>query len=207
MGLDIMGYWVRNARKNSSDVVSIKQARRLANKRAKDRIRVFAKRSLSILEHTDADNYIEVYNKIFAKMPKYTQYSFRYEHMLDEVKSLDKVRDFFSRFVSTCYREEDIYFRKYNFVYCYFENKMVDEMCLVSKADMEDLVNRCDIVLSSRNEKVSMELLPTRGGFFFGSTEYNEYYYDDVEDCRREFANVLKKFNDETDVFYMWFSW
>ena len=207
MGLDIMGYWVRNAREKSSDVVSIKQAMRLAQKRAKDRIRVFAKRSLNILEHTDADNYIEVYNKIFAKMSKYTQYPFKYEHMLDEVKSLDKVRDFFSRFVSSYYCEEDIYFRKYNFVYAYFENKMVDEMCLVSKADMIDLINRCDIVLNPRNEDVSMELLPTRKGFFFGCTEYDDDYYNDVEDCRRQFANVLKKFNEDTDVFYMLFSW
>ena len=36
-------------------------------------------------------------------------------------------------------------------------------------------------------------LLPTSSGFFFGSTEYNEYYFDDLRDTKLILKDVLKK--------------
>jgi hypothetical protein len=36
-------------------------------------------------------------------------------------------------------------------------------------------------VLEKRDEEFSKANLPTTSGFFFGSTEYDEYYYSDVE--------------------------
>jgi hypothetical protein len=45
---------------------------------------------------------------------------------------------------------------------------------------LEELRNTCKTVLEDRTKAV--ELLPTQSGFFFGSTEYDEYYFDDLKD-------------------------
>jgi len=39
------------------------------------------------------------------------------------------------------------------------------------------------------NIEVAKELLPTQEGFFFGSTDYDEYYMDDIVRTR----DILKK--------------
>ena len=186
MGLDIFGTLVKRVRKNSSEPlnITIEEASKLADKRAKDRLSKFAKKSINILENTDADGYVDAYNKIFSKMKNYTRYEFTYERY---------------------YAESDIYFRKVNFVYRYFADKMEDECCFVTRGEMEDIVDRCERVLN--NEGAAEELLPTMAGFFFGSTDYDNWYYKDVEDCKKQFSKMLKRFNAETDVFFMVFSW
>jgi hypothetical protein len=57
------------------------------------------------------------------------------------------------------------------------------------------------------NPKKAHELLPTRAGFFFGSTDYDEWYFKDVEDVRKQFKKLLDGFNEDTDVIYVIMSW
>lgn len=45
------------------------------------------------------------------------------------------------------------------------------------------------------NENEIAELLPTSSGFFFGSYEYDEYYFNDL----RETIDVINNVLDETD--------
>lgn len=45
------------------------------------------------------------------------------------------------------------------------------------------------------NPEVAEELLPTQSGFFFGSTEYDEYYMADIEDT----IDILTKVLETTD--------
>ena len=51
----------------------------------------------------------------------------------------------------------------------------------VTKDLLEDLITDCSYVLSNRNIEISREVMPTSSGFFFGSTEYDDYYYGDLE--------------------------
>jgi len=44
---------------------------------------------------------------------------------------------------------------------------------------------------------VANALLPTREGFFFGSTDYDQYYYDDLKYAR---DNILTKLLAEEDA-------
>jgi hypothetical protein len=39
--------------------------------------------------------------------------------------------------------------------------------------------------LPTKDPTVAQELLPTEAGFFFGSQEYDEYYYRDLELTKR----------------------
>ena len=57
------------------------------------------------------------------------------------------------------------------------------------------------------NPEVAEELLPSRGGFFFGSTEYDEYYMQDIEDTIEIIKNVLATTDFETQMLAYCSSW
>ena len=69
----------------------------------------------------------------------------------------------------------------------------------VSIEDMNGLVLSIEMVLKDRN--LAEELLPTQSGFFFGGTDYDQYYFDDLEQELKIFTAMLKKADPETDVF------
>jgi hypothetical protein len=150
-------------------------------------------------------------------MKKFTQYDWRYQKFVDEVKPLDEVKEFFDSFLRLYYAEEDAYFRKVNFIYHYFQPKLVDECAFVTKADLEDIIERCDKILEGLKfkgeeipyEKIDLakELLPTQSGFFFGSTDYDRWYFADVKDARHQMKKLLRGFNEDTDVIYVVMSW
>ncbi len=68
---------------------------------------------------------------------------------------------------------------------------------VVPKEKLEELLNVCEEVLAVRTEENSKWLLPTTEGFFFGSTDYDEYYYDDVEMTAETLRKLLKDFDFE----------
>jgi len=43
------------------------------------------------------------------------------------------------------------------------------------------------------NPKVAMELLPATSGFFFGGTDYDQYYLKDIKDTKEMLTKVLKE--------------
>lgn len=49
---------------------------------------------------------------------------------------------------------------------------------------------------------VAAEKLPTQGGFFFGSTDYDEYYWNDLRDTVAQIDALLDKFGDEWGFVY-----
>ena len=51
------------------------------------------------------------------------------------------------------------------------------------------------------------KLLPTQGGFFFGSTGYDSYYMDDIENTINIITKVLKTTDFDTEMVYYVSSW
>jgi len=49
-----------------------------------------------------------------------------------------------------------------------------------------------------------MQLLPTTEGFFFGGTDYDQYYLEDLEVTKKILEGVLR---DQTGDFYYQASW
>ena len=80
--------------------------------------------------------------------------------------------------------EEVGYWRKANHIHKWFvENvqKEVDD-CGEYKVEEDQLANlleTCKEILEDGNK--APELLPTTSGFFFGATDYDEYYFDDIQ--------------------------
>lgn len=79
---------------------------------------------------------------------------------------------------------EIAYWRKANAIHKYFVDKCADgvDECQridVNLKDIEELVDLCAQVLNDHT--LAPELLPTYDGFFFGSTDYDDYYFDRVK--------------------------
>lgn len=53
-----------------------------------------------------------------------------------------------------------------------------------------------------KDPSVAEDLLPTIDGFFFGSRNYDEFYYDDVKRTYHELSKLLKDQNTSAEYFY-----
>jgi hypothetical protein len=51
------------------------------------------------------------------------------------------------------------------------------------------------------NPELAEELLPTQSGFFFGSTDYDEYYIDDIKHTIEVLEPLLSE-DDPGDIYY-----
>ena len=103
------------------------------------------------------------------------------------------------------------YFRKVNFLVAYFADLGFDvenqTPLSITKEDAQVLLERCKQVLTDHSK--AEELLPTMSGFFFGSTEYDEYYFDDVKKVANFIENeLIPAFNDlKDDEFITFETW
>lgn len=82
-------------------------------------------------------------------------------------------------------KEEVGYWRKANAIHKWFVENVQDGIddCdyhrEVTKEDLEELLDICHKVLC--NHGLAKSLLPTESGFFFGSTQYDDWYRDDLK--------------------------
>ena len=79
---------------------------------------------------------------------------------------------------------EVMYWRKVNAVHNWFVEKVQDgvDNCgtyYVSRDKLNELLEVCKRVVDKQGDTdVAHELLPSATGFFFGGTDYDEYYYE-----------------------------
>jgi hypothetical protein len=97
------------------------------------------------------------------------------------------------------------YWRKANQIHKWFVDHVqngVDncEEYYVSRDQLQLLLDTCKIVLIDREE--ASQLLPVQEGFFFGSYEYNEYYFSDIKDTIEQLEKVLTEYPEEWSFKY-----
>ena len=88
----------------------------------------------------------------------------------------------------SCVQEVSIdagYWRKANAIHEWFVQNVQggEDECRphhVSREDLTALKTTCEQVLADK--KLARDLLPTASGFFFGSTEFDQYYFQDIEE-------------------------
>lgn len=101
---------------------------------------------------------------------------------------------------------EIAYWRKANHIHRWFVQNCqngVDECqkTNISRKQLEELLDTCKIV--EKDHDKAEELLPTQEGFFFGSTEYDKYYFDDIKYTIEVLTKILNdKSFDEMDISY-----
>lgn len=57
------------------------------------------------------------------------------------------------------------------------------------------------------NPSVAIKLLPCTDGFFFGSTEYNQWYYKDLEDTIKQITEILETTDFDNEYVSYQASW
>ena len=101
------------------------------------------------------------------------------------IKKGGKVRNDIDKKKISSIVEEVCYWRKANQIHRWFvENcqEGVDDCkeYYVSFEQLEKLVSICETVLAAKNDVLSASLLPPQQGFFFGSYEFDDWYYENV---------------------------
>lgn len=102
------------------------------------------------------------------------------------------------------------YWRKANAIHAWFVDKCqggVDECqeTYISREQLQELLDTCNKILEE--PALADELLPCRNGFFFGSTEYDEYYLQDLEYTVSRLERILKDPALTKMEFYYQSSW
>ena len=123
------------------------------------------------------------------------------------VLDLPELEELVKKQVDDYYEPCDAYFRKVNFLFAYYQNKgkMQNEWyALTDTDDIDDIIDRCEQVL--KDHSLAETLLPTQAGFFFGGTDYNDWYFSDVKDCLRQMKKYRKLLKDGVTG-YVIFSW
>ncbi len=87
------------------------------------------------------------------------------------------------------------YWRKANQIHKWFDNEAGGlENCQEYEVEVEklqELVTLCERLLEERNFEEALEELPTEGGFFFGPTDKEDYYWDDLEETVKQLKPLL----------------
>lgn len=105
--------------------------------------------------------------------------------------------------------EEVMYWRKANAIHAWFVRHAqngVDNCSryYVSEEQLEELLKTCIEVRAGTPEDAH-RLLPSRSGVFFGGTDYDGYYYDNVNDTITALTALLKE--DGYGEYYYQSSW
>jgi len=130
--------------------------------------------SLYLSKYNDADK--QKKEKLLEMFPELKVYLTEGENPVQEVKA------------------EIGYWRKANQIHNWFVNNVQngEDDCrsyYVDRKQLEQLKSLCQQVLEDKS--LADKLLPTQSGFFFGSTEYEGYYFTDLEDTVKIIDNAL----------------
>lgn len=104
-------------------------------------------------------------------------------------------------------REEIIYWRKANQIFAFVES-IVGEITngadtYIDPEHLKTLVTNCKKVIAQ--PALGPTLLPTSSGFFFGSTDYDEWYISDLKHTVDVLGAALKEKNK--GYYYFNFDW
>lgn len=116
----------------------------------------------------------------------------------DDADKIPKVKELFPElkdFEIRNIRAEVAYWRKANAIHRWFVENVQDgnDDCgtyYVSKEKIQELLELVNEVLKNKGKASSA--LPTQSGFFFGSTEIDDYYFEDLKNTKEMLEKVMK---------------
>jgi hypothetical protein len=100
---------------------------------------------------------------------------------------------------------EAMYWRKANAIHKWFVENVQggEDNCqrfYVEREQLTELRDLCAKLCTQR--EMAEETLPTADGFFFGSTEYDEWYWNDIEGTVQGLDKALQAFDDKWQFHY-----
>lgn len=102
-------------------------------------------------------------------------------------------------------REDAFYWRKANQIREWFVNNLKEpvdncQISSVSKDELDKLIKDCMKVLENREN--AKDIIPTSEGFFFGGTEYDEYYFQDIIDTLYGMIKLMESTDWDNEGLY-----
>lgn len=102
------------------------------------------------------------------------------------------------------------YWRKANQIHAWFVREVQDgkdecERTEVPREKLADLAKRIGEIVNDHSK--AGELLPSREGFFFGSTDYHKYYFEGLKATAQAFDRMRKCGLTEATTIYYCSSW
>ncbi len=102
------------------------------------------------------------------------------------------------------------YWRKANHIHKWFVDNVQNgkddcEVYVVTKKHLLVLKMTCEKVLEC--PELAPELLPVQQGFFFGSTEYDEYYFKNIKDTLKIIESALEVIDADNHHLIYFSSW
>jgi hypothetical protein len=98
------------------------------------------------------------------------------------------------------------YWRKANAIHGWIINQTnaIDDCTPITlrKQDLYELRELCIKVLESNSKDLAEELLPPTQGFFFGSSEVNDWYWEDIKETIDKLNDVLEQSVDDAEFEY-----
>lgn len=100
------------------------------------------------------------------------------------------------------------YWRKFNALHAWFVRNVQDNVdnCgayVVTQSKLSELIE----VLKTLQQTRDTSLLPTQSGFFFGDTNYDEWYWSKVASAIDTLSEILTTFDFEKDELLYTSSW
>jgi hypothetical protein len=98
-----------------------------------------------------------------------------------------------------------MYWRKANAIHKWFVENIQggEDNCQRYYVEREQLVELRDLCAKLCTQReMAEETLPTADGFFFGSTEYDEWYWNDIEGTVQGLDKALQAFDDKWQFHY-----
>lgn len=108
------------------------------------------------------------------------------------------------------------YWRKANAIHEWFVKHVQDgeDDCkeyYVNRDQLRELADTCRKVVEAGTPEIAAELLPTASGFFFGGTEYDEYYFESIDWTAKRLVQLLNQTPQKASMsdvdFYYTSSW
>ena len=101
------------------------------------------------------------------------------------------------------------YWRKANQIHGWFSENIEGgvnncEEHPISREMLKELVDICKEIMADHS--LAEEKLPVCEGFFYGSTEYDSWYFEDIEDTMKQLEEILNdpENNDAEFVYCAW---
>lgn len=89
-----------------------------------------------------------------------------------------------------------MYWRKANAIHKWFVDNVqngIDDckQYEVSIEQLKELIELCKKISEKQNQEIASVLLPTQDGFFFGGTDYDAYYFDEIKRTYEELEQKI----------------
>lgn len=103
---------------------------------------------------------------------------------------------------------ELMYWRKANAIHNWFVKNVQDgrDECQRSDVSYDDLLalqRSVNTVIEAGNKEVAHSVLPTTSGFFFGPTDYDEWYWDELKRTKQFLDKFIPEFETKYDRWFV----